>query len=282
MKPVLTALQAIAALQREAREDQAQATAGWLTELVASQSLRASTLASPAVPDGRTTRSATSQVTANLNRGLGAPPNPEAKARPKPAFARDREIRIDARDRVAVAPTRSVPARAVTTLAATVLLALALCLGWVGGLNSDFFALRADLPSVERVTSSTAAIAAKPVQELPSNVRASTGNYETSQRSAPTADSSLRKQVARVPSPPAVDRTNLSTRSAPVPETKPTTIKGWTVREVEGGTAVLEGPNGIWRATLGDTVPGVGKIDSIVRWGNRWIIATSKGLISTR
>jgi hypothetical protein len=279
MKPVLTALQAIAALQREAREDQAQATAGWLTELVASQSLRASTLASPAVPDGRTTRFATSEVTANLNRGLRAPPIPEAKAT---AFARDREIRIDARDRVAVAPTRSVPARAVTTLAATVLLALALCLGWVGGLNSDFFALRADLPSVERITSSTAAIAAKPVQELPSNVRAFTSNHETSQRSAPTADSSVRKQVARVPSPPAVDRTNLSTRSAPVPETKPTTIKGWTVREVEGGTAVLEGPNGIWRATLGDTVPGVGKIDSIVRWGNRWIIATSKGLISTR
>ena len=52
--------------------------------------------------------------------------------------------------------------------------------------------------------------------------------------------------------------------------------------EVNGGTAVLEGPNGIWKATRGDTVPGVGKIDSIVRWGNRWIVATSRGLISTR
>jgi hypothetical protein len=71
-------------------------------------------------------------------------------------------------------------------------------------------------------------------------------------------------------------------RQAPVPETKPSTIEGWTVREVVGGTAVLEGPNGQWRATSGDTVPGLGKVDSIVRWGSRWIVATSKGLVSTQ
>ena len=31
----------------------------------------------------------------------------------------------------------------------------------------------------------------------------------------------------------------------------------------------------------GDTVPGVGRIDSIVRWGNRWIVAADNGLIAT-
>jgi hypothetical protein len=67
----------------------------------------------------------------------------------------------------------------------------------------------------------------------------------------------------------------------PAPETRPTTIKGWTLREVSNGTAVLEGPNGTWRATPGQTVPGVGTVNSIVRWGNRFIVATSKGLIST-
>ena len=67
----------------------------------------------------------------------------------------------------------------------------------------------------------------------------------------------------------------------PTPETRPTTIKGWSLREVSDGTAVLVGPNGIWRATEGQTVPGVGKVNSIVRWGNRFIVATSKGLIST-
>ena len=46
------------------------------------------------------------------------------------------------------------------------------------------------------------------------------------------------------------------------------------------GTAVLEGPSGTWHVTRGDTVPGVGKIVSIFRWGNRLMVATSGGLIS--
>jgi len=68
---------------------------------------------------------------------------------------------------------------------------------------------------------------------------------------------------------------------APPPETRPTTIEGWTVLEVRGGTAVLEGPDGIRTVTAGDTVPGLGRIDSVVRWGNRWIVATASGLIAT-
>jgi hypothetical protein len=67
----------------------------------------------------------------------------------------------------------------------------------------------------------------------------------------------------------------------PVAETKPTTIEGWTVLDVRGGTAVLEGPDGVRTAARGDTVPGIGRIDSIVRWGNRWIVATANGLVTT-
>ncbi len=70
-------------------------------------------------------------------------------------------------------------------------------------------------------------------------------------------------------------------KRAPIAETRPTTIEGWTIREVTNGIAVVEGPNGIWRVKRGDTVPGVGKIDSILLWGERWIVATSQGLIST-
>ena len=67
----------------------------------------------------------------------------------------------------------------------------------------------------------------------------------------------------------------------PAAETRPTTIEGWKVLDVRGGTAVLEGPDGVRMATRGDTVPGIGRIDSIVRWGNRWIVATASGLIAT-
>ena len=73
----------------------------------------------------------------------------------------------------------------------------------------------------------------------------------------------------------------MAPRLAAVPETRPTTIEGWSIREVVGGTAVLQGPTGIFRVAQGDTLPGVGRVDSIVRWGSRWIVATTRGLIST-
>jgi len=64
-------------------------------------------------------------------------------------------------------------------------------------------------------------------------------------------------------------------------ESKPNTMEGWTVHGVANGAAVLEGPDGFWRVKRGDLIPGAGKIESIARWGNRWIVVTSSGLIST-
>jgi hypothetical protein len=90
------------------------------------------------------------------------------------------------------------------------------------------------------------------------------------------------------PAPPTADSPAASAATptveaplTPVPETRPTTIDGWVLREVVNGTAVLEGPDGIWRVKRGDTVPGVGQVVGIFGWGNRLIVATSKGLIST-
>ena len=60
-------------------------------------------------------------------------------------------------------------------------------------------------------------------------------------------------------------------------ETTPTTIAGWTLREVTNGTAVLQGPIGILKVTRGDMVPGLGKVTSIVPWGKGWVVATSAG-----
>jgi hypothetical protein len=94
----------------------------------------------------------------------------------------------------------------------------------------------------------------------------------------------ISESVERISSPIALSASsdaNLPLRLSPVPETKPTTIAGWTVREVDGETAVLVGPDRVFTVRTGDAVPGVGRIDSIVRWGNRWIVATTAGLIST-
>jgi hypothetical protein len=54
------------------------------------------------------------------------------------------------------------------------------------------------------------------------------------------------------------------TQPTPFPETRPTTVEGWVIRDVGNGRVVLQGPNGVWKVAQGDTVPGLGRVDSIV------------------
>src|SRR5262245_35303743 len=86
------------------------------------------------------------------NRGSGAPLIAQINAtRSQAAFARGREIRIDERDRVVIAPARAVTRHGVAIIIGAFLLALALCLGWIGGLNSDSFFIKPASLSVEKV-----------------------------------------------------------------------------------------------------------------------------------
>ena len=283
MKPVVTALHAIAAIERETREAQTAAASAGRSETLLSRDLSQSSLASGNDRHGPDAPSAYRDATAHLNRGPGIPliDHLEATAR-EAACAWDGKIRIEKQDRIVVTPARNI----TTIITGALLSALALFIGWTGGLNSDLFTLKpASLP-VKTVNPSAedrpAAAKSERLASASTIVTAPNSAHETSKRGAQTANSLLTKQAARTPQSTAVERTKVSTKPAPVPETRPTTIEGWTIREVSGGTAVLVGPNGVWNATRGDTVPGVGKIDSIVRWGNRWIVATSRGLISTR
>ena len=107
---------------------------------------------------------------------------------------------------------------------------------------------------------------------------------ERSNRSSSTTDNETKLTLGLVSTGPTVAKAgDLQSRVklTPTPETRPTTIEGWTLREVTNGIAVLEGPDGIWRVARGDTIPEVGRVESIFRWGNRLIVATSRGLIST-
>src|SRR5262245_8171741 len=134
MNPVMRALHTTAAIESETRK------------------LSASSLASSSGP---TAPSANSKATADLNRGSGAPPIAQVEATtPEAAFAWDREISIDKRDRVAVAPGRDVTRSAITIITGVLSLVMALFLGWIGGFNLDSFSTKpASLP-VERANSS--------------------------------------------------------------------------------------------------------------------------------
>ena len=183
-------------------------------------------------------------------------------------------------------------------------LLLALGMAWFGGSwSSHHFvgAVPSSVPIDEKVASRDSG---QPNSALPpGTVEPPTPNVPTGKIDGPTAKEPDVRRVspqnavpplgdakrAAVPphnsaSPSASSTVHRRTKSlsTPFPETKPTTIDGWVVREVANGTAVLQGPNGVWKASRGDTVPGLGTVDSIVLWGNRWIVSTSRGLITTR
>jgi hypothetical protein len=56
-------------------------------------------------------------------------------------------------------------------------------------------------------------------------------------------------------------------------------IRGWIVREVHGGMAVVEGPNGFRQIGPGDLLPGAGRVERIERRGRDWAVVTNQGYI---
>jgi hypothetical protein len=202
----------------------------------------------------------------------------------------------------------SPQAREVTSPLPSVLIAgtllAALGLFWICGWSSYLFAgLPASISLKQNLNSSSPVLGSKderigttPAESsrdtksgvqysptLTTTTAAQSGHARASQdlaQSTTTLTDLISSVVQQQSTPPKFEKA--SSRPIAVPETRPTTIEGWTVRDVVDGKAVLEGPNGIRKVARGDTVPGVGTVDSIVRWGNRWIVATSSGLITTQ
>jgi hypothetical protein len=57
------------------------------------------------------------------------------------------------------------------------------------------------------------------------------------------------------------------------------TVKGWSVRQAYEGIAILQGPNGVIEAVLGQQVPGLGRIDEIRNENGRLVVESSGGVI---
>jgi hypothetical protein len=209
---------------------------------------------------------------------------------------RDREIRVDdeikppRRDEFAAAePPQSAHWIQLALLGGA--LAVGLSLGWIGGfVSSRFFApasVAAPVPHAELSPCAREGGCAAAKSDREASPRAAGPRARIVERSRDSArgtreaSAAANRDVATTSSISMQERAKIEPRLTAVPETRPTTIEGWTVREVIGNTVVLQGPGGVWRVTQGDTVPGVGRIESIVRWGSRWIVATTRGLIST-
>jgi len=186
-------------------------------------------------------------------------------------------------------------------------LSLALGIAWVGGWSPNHFV--GLVPSLVPVDQKAASIGSdRPISTLPPSAvepprqaspsvstngtikgrptaKGSGDRRDSTQNAVPSLVDTKTAAVApqsTVPASSAAIHRLPKPLPVPFPETKPTTIDGWVVREVANGTAVLQGPNGVWKAARGDTVPGLGTVDSIVLWGSRWIVSTSRGLITSQ
>jgi hypothetical protein len=71
------------------------------------------------------------------------------------------------------------------------------------------------------------------------------------------------------------------TAAAQAEEGKPGTVDGWTLQEVFRGRAVVESrKHGVYEVTPGSTLPGIGRVEDVVRQDGRWVVVTSKGVIT--
>jgi hypothetical protein len=178
-------------------------------------------------------------------------------------------------------------ARAAVLVTAAVVASFGL--GWAGGLNWPQFATELGLVAVAQKETPAPRIA-----EARSSGRIEGARKMASASDSPAIVGSIPKPSVLLPggarpSAGLASQANAGPSAAiamrqplvAAPETRPATIPGWTVVDVRDGTAVLEGPEGIRMAARGDTIPGVGRVESFVRWGSRWVIATAGGLIAT-
>jgi hypothetical protein len=222
-------------------------------------------------------------------------PNGACHERP----VRNADIKVYDREKLAGLASSSAQIRPPVIIVGVLSLA-ALSIAGFGAWNSNYFVkpVPSSVPIEQKATFLTHPPSAvePPRQAMPSvstnskiddSIAKELGNRrDPKQNAGPIAGDTKKAALAPPNTAPALESAAVHRRPKslpmPFPETKPTTIDGWVVREVANGTAVLQGPNGVWKATRGDTVPGLGKVDSIVRWGSRWIVATSRGLIATQ
>jgi hypothetical protein len=95
------------------------------------------------------------------------------------------------------------------------------------------------------------------------------------------AASAPSREVTGSVSQPAAVATAVPAAAPPKPELgRLPRVEGWVLRDVANGGALIEGRQGVFEVYAGDPVPGLGRVDAIRKQDGKWVVVTSKGLIS--
>jgi hypothetical protein len=111
--------------------------------------------------------------------------------------------------------------------------------------------------------------AAVPVQAAA--VTSAAAKEVTGSVSPPATAAAAPAQVAAVPAAPAKPEVG-----------RMPSVDGWTLADVAYGGALIENRRGTYEVYAGDYIPGLGRIDAIRKQDGRWVVVTSKGLITSR
>ncbi|PDT89756.1 hypothetical protein CO669_13260 [Bradyrhizobium sp. Y36] len=135
--------------------------------------------------------------------------------------------------------------------------------------NDRFGRFAENLDRIERVSSSSTAKLDKLAQvqvQAPAPVPATVQSQPSSQQGAMMASVAVPEFTGSVaPS----ERTSAPRK----------VIKGWSVRQAYEGIAILQSPNGVIEAVLGQQVPGLGRIEEIRSENGRLVVETSGGVV---
>ena len=69
----------------------------------------------------------------------------------------------------------------------------------------------------------------------------------------------------------------------PEPDPRKTQLEGYAVRDIDDGYALIETKSGRFvEVSVGQTLPGIGKVEAIERRGRQWVVVTAKGFVGER
>ena len=135
-------------------------------------------------------------------------------------------------------------------------------------LRSDIAALKAGVDATNRNTNTQYSKLVERFDRV-ERAQAAAGKSDASK-----SDAALPKETTGSVTPPNA--------AAPPPVPPAGVVAGWSVRDVYRGVAMLQSRvGGMVEVEPGDVLPGLGRIAAIRRQDGRWVVITSKGMITS-
>ena len=151
-------------------------------------------------------------------------------------------------------------------------------------LQSTLAQLRSDVAALKTSVDATSRTAGTQYSKLVERLDRAERAQTVATKTAAKTDAALPKETTgSITPPPSAAAAPLAPVPVPSSGIAPgVTVPGWAVRDVYRGVAMLQSRmGGMVEVEPGDVLPGLGRIESIRRQDGRWVVVTSKGMITS-